>query len=195
MSEEIFNRAAFLTLHQSHNCPAAKKSRGQINVDDCLPVVQRKLFDFVSMQAAAGNIDEDIDAAVIRDDFLKSFLHVGFPGHIKSYERCLFSATADFGCDLLSTLLVYIENHYGQIVRARRSTTACPIPDAPPVTTATLFIATPYQGFCILFLTPTSSAKPASRELLLNYPYGIAHLISLDTSREFLLCRTEYQSD
>ena len=34
------------------------------------------------MQAAAGNVDEDIDAAVIRDDFLKSFLHVGFPGHI-----------------------------------------------------------------------------------------------------------------
>ncbi len=70
----------------------------------------------MSMQATTGNIDEDIEPAVIRDDLLKSFLHVGFPGHVESYECCLFAAAPDFGCDLFSTFLVYVQNHYGIVV-------------------------------------------------------------------------------
>ena len=70
----------------------------------------------MSMQAAAGNVDENIDAAVIRDDFLKGFLHVGFSGHIQADERCLFAAPLDFGCDLFSTFLIYVQDHYSIIV-------------------------------------------------------------------------------
>ena len=68
------------------------------------------------MQTAAGNVDESIEAAVIRGDFLKSFLNVGFSRHIEGDERYLFAALSEFGCDLISTFLVYIQDHYSEIV-------------------------------------------------------------------------------
>jgi hypothetical protein len=68
------------------------------------------------MQAGTGNVDEDIDAAVIRDDFLKSVLHVGFPCHIESHEHRLFAASLDFGCELVSPFLIYVQNHHSEVV-------------------------------------------------------------------------------
>jgi hypothetical protein len=68
------------------------------------------------MQAAAGDVDEDIDAAVIQDDLLKSFFYVGFPGYIQADARRLFASPLDFGCDLFSTVLIHVQNHYSKIV-------------------------------------------------------------------------------
>ena len=72
----------------------------------------------MSMKAASGDIDEDIDAAVIGDDFLKSFLHVGFSGHIELYEcyLYLFAASLDFGRELVSPFLIYVKNHHSEVV-------------------------------------------------------------------------------
>src|SRR5262245_62059546 len=54
---------------------------------------------------------------------------------------------------------------------ARRSATACPIPDAPPVTTASLFIDNSFSSDCYFInclLTPTASANPWSRFLFIE---------------------------
>jgi hypothetical protein len=68
------------------------------------------------VQAPTGNVDEDIDAAVIRDDFLKGLLNIGFSGHIQSDKPCLSAAFLNFGCDSTAAFLVDIENHDGAVV-------------------------------------------------------------------------------
>ena len=82
------------------------------------------------MQATTGNIDEDIDAAVIRDDFLKSSLHIGLPGNIQGDETCLFSPCLDFGGNLFPAIFIYIQDYYnmilpGQMFRHRLANSRC----------------------------------------------------------------------
>src|SRR5262249_35798730 len=119
IGRDIHNRAALLTLHDTDNCPTTEKSRGQIEIDHFPPVVQRKLFDLVSMQAPAGDVDEDIDAAVIRDDSLKSFLHVDFLGHIQGDERRLLAVALESVRDLFPAFFSYVQDCYDKIVSSQ----------------------------------------------------------------------------
>src|SRR5262249_53900939 len=105
---DIHNRPALLILHYTGDCPAAEKGGGQIDIDNGLPVFQGKIFDFVTMQAATGDVDEDIDTAMIRDDSLKSLLYIRFPGYIQGDEHCLFATRPNFGRDLFPAFFIYI---------------------------------------------------------------------------------------
>ena len=70
----------------------------------------------MSMQATTGDVDEDINGAVIRNDFLKSFLHIGFPSHIQADERRLLALALEFGRDLFPAFFIYIQDHYSKVV-------------------------------------------------------------------------------
>jgi hypothetical protein len=78
-------------------------------------MVEREFFDFVAVQAAAGDVDQDIDAAAIRDYFLKDPLHVGLAGNVKPDERRLFAALLNSGSYALAAFVVDVQNDCAEI--------------------------------------------------------------------------------
>jgi hypothetical protein len=73
-------------LHYPYDGTTAEKGRCEIRVDHGLPVLEREFLEPVSMHTAAGDVDENVDAAVVGFDLVKSSLHLTFLSQVSSLK-------------------------------------------------------------------------------------------------------------
>jgi hypothetical protein len=79
---DVDDRACLLILHYPDDGTTAEKGRREIRVDNGLPVLEREFLELMSMHTAAGNVNENINAAVTDGDLIKSSLHLTFLGQV-----------------------------------------------------------------------------------------------------------------
>jgi hypothetical protein len=105
-----------LNFHRGYYSAAAEKSSCQVGIDDGVPVGQREFFSFVPVHAAAGDVDQNVDAAMVRNNFLKAGLYVYFLRHVEANECRLLASALEFGRYLPSTFFIDVENQGSEIV-------------------------------------------------------------------------------
>jgi hypothetical protein len=68
------------------------------------------------VHAAPRNVDEGVDAPVIRDNFLKSLIDLGFSGYVQTDKRGFFTEALDFGGSLFSAFFINIKDHCTKVI-------------------------------------------------------------------------------